>query len=82
MDVEAAVEKCASDNFGGEPATKTCIKDSTGLSDACVTCFDDTVACTVANCISDCIGGQTPACDACMEANCMPAFQTCSGLTQ
>ena len=80
-DVEAEVQQCAEENFGAEPGTKNCIKDSTGLSDPCVACFDDTVQCSVNNCIGDCIGGQSPACDACVDAKCMPAFQACSGLT-
>lgn len=79
--VEAQVEQCAQQNFGGEPGTKDCIKSETGLSDGCVTCFDDTVQCTVANCIAQCAGGQSPDCTACMDQNCTPAFVACSGLS-
>jgi hypothetical protein len=81
-DVEGIVEQCATENFGAEPATKECIADGTGLSDPCVTCFDDTIQCTVMNCIGECFNGMTPECTACMDANCTPAFEACSGLTQ
>ncbi|MEJ7732732.1 MAG: hypothetical protein WKG00_26465 [Polyangiaceae bacterium] len=81
-DVEGIVEQCATDSFGAEPATKDCITAGTGLSDPCVTCFDDTVQCTVMKCIGDCFGGMTPECTACMDANCTPAFEACSGLDQ
>lgn len=79
--VQTQVEQCAQQNFGAEPGTKDCIKSTTGLSDGCVTCFDDTVQCTVANCIAQCAGGQTPDCTACMDQHCTPAFVQCSGLS-
>lgn len=78
--VESQVEACAQESFGQEPATTDCIKQATNLSDPCVACFAETVACTVDNCIGDCIGGQSPECQACMDANCTPAFEACSGL--
>jgi hypothetical protein len=80
VDIQAAVKKCAEDNFGGEPGTKDCIK-MIGLSDGCTTCFDDTIQCVVSKCFNECAFSPDSAeCATCRATNCDPAFETCSGL--
>lgn len=79
--VSKAVETCAMSSFGDAAKATPCIKKETGLSDGCVTCFSNLLGCTFKSCMMDCIGGKTPACDACMASKCNKAFTTCSGLT-
>jgi len=79
--VSKAVEKCAMSTFGDAAKATPCIKKDTGLSDGCVSCFSNLLSCTFKSCMMDCLGGQTPACDACMAKNCNAAFTKCSGLT-
>ena len=79
--VAKSTEKCALASFGDAKKASECIKKETGLSDGCVTCFADLLSCTFAKCIADCMGGQTPKCDACLAKNCNASFTTCSGLT-
>lgn len=79
--VSKAVETCAMSSFGDAAKATPCIKKETGLSDGCVTCFSNLLSCTFKSCMMDCIGGKTPACDACMAKNCNSAFTKCSGLT-
>jgi hypothetical protein len=78
--VEQQVHACAQQHLGQEPATKDCIEQSTKLSDPCATCFDETVHCAIQSCASECLGGPSAACQACMDQHCMPAFDACSGL--
>jgi hypothetical protein len=80
IDVGMVVGDCAMMTLGMEPATSNCIMMS-GLSAGCTACFSATVSCTVANCLSQCIGGDSPACLDCRATNCDPAFAACSGLT-
>jgi hypothetical protein len=94
VDIAGIVGTCAQQNlnFGpppslNEPATLQCIKAGTavdggpGLSDACAACFDAAAQCTVAMCLTECLGGtMSPSCVMCRQMKCDPAFQTCSGL--
>lgn len=80
IDAGAITGMCASDNFGGEPATQNCIRSMTGLSNACADCFDGEVRCSVMNCALRCFS-DTPDCAACRAMYCDAAFASCSGLT-
>ncbi len=79
IDVGMVVGDCAMTTFGAEPATSNCIMMS-GLSSGCTACFSATVSCTVMHCITQCIGGETPACADCRAMNCNDAFMTCAGI--
>jgi hypothetical protein len=60
----------------------TCIMGMVNLSAGCSDCYAGTVACTTANCLSQCLANPAaPACTACqVEKGCRSAFATCSGL--
>jgi hypothetical protein len=64
--------------------TRSCIRSNEALSpfsSACVDCFLDAVDCARANCLSECLAGDSPVCDKCQEdQGCTSAFFACSGL--
>lgn len=78
--VGTVVGNCAMNSFGREPATQDCIRSMSGLTMACADCYDGEVRCTTMHCLSQCIGGNTPACNTCRMTNCDPAFTVCSGV--
>jgi len=79
-DVPAAVEKCATDNSAGEPATKNCIKQI-GISEACATCYDAAVQCGAANCWLDCLlDPKASDCILCQQKHCDGPLVACSGI--
>ncbi len=81
--IEKTMVTCVMQCFmgGGEPCIKTCIAKATGLSDPCSTCFAKTGDCSFKKCPAECAAdpnGQK--CKDCLAKNCIPAFETCSGL--
>ena len=80
-DVEAISYDCALKNLGNAKAATECIQEETGLSDACVGCFGQVNACGMSKCLAQCIQPQSKACTECIDENCMPAFEECSGLS-
>jgi len=52
------------------------------LTDACAGCYAESVACTIENCIGECVSD--PESDACIQCRedegCTPGFFDCSGL--
>lgn len=64
--------------------TRMCLRQNAELdpfSDACLECFLDSAACAREFCVSECLAGDTPQCDACREENgCTPEFYECAGL--
>jgi hypothetical protein len=64
--------------------TRTCMRENPALdpfSDACLDCFLDSADCAREFCVSECLAGDSPGCDACREENgCTPDYYTCSGL--
>lgn len=81
IDVSDAVGTCASDCFGAGPCVRRCITNDIGLSSECTECYVDVTRCTVQNCIADCAGADSAACEACRDAaGCTSDFDTCSGL--
>ncbi len=79
-DVEAISCDCALKNFGNAANATKCIQDETGLSDACVACFGEINACGMSKCLALCFNPSSPECTACIDANCMPAFEEYPGL--
>lgn len=66
-----------------------CLGQRVGVSATCQDCYGDIVACGASACAFECIcrigpeGCQGPAlvaCNTCLNANCVPAFNDCSGL--
>ena len=78
--LSAQIEACVASCFGGPDACLMCLADATNLSTECSTCFSDVTLCTIENCIGDCAGGASPACDQCRADNCNEAFSSCAGI--
>jgi cysteine-rich repeat protein len=57
------------------------LEAQSGLGGPCAGCFGDREACRFDSCLLTCFGGaNTPTCITCMETDCDPAFDACSGL--
>lgn len=84
MDVNAAVQSCASSCLGAAMCVTDCVVRDTGLSRPCSQCYGDVAGCTVMNCALQCIGGgDSPACMMCRdEMGCTEGFSRCSGFTE
>lgn len=67
-----------------ESCAVDCITDELDMSSECATCYAQTVACTVENCLSDCLNDpEADKCKACqVESGCRAAFNECSGLPE
>jgi len=65
-----------------ETCSRDCITMMLDMSSECATCYADTVNCTIAKCLSECIGdAEAAACKQCqVDKGCRSAFDTCSGL--
>jgi hypothetical protein len=58
-----------------------CMVKMAGLTPGCAVCYGNSITCAAHNCLTECINGNgTPACLACSEQHCTPAFRVCSGL--
>lgn len=66
-----------------------CVGDATGFSDECSACYGGSSTCGARNCATPCTCLGLPsgcdesaraACDACVNDNCTPAFNECSGI--
>lgn len=57
----------------------TCVRNATGLSGDCALCYGVSAQCGLVNCAGSCAVDQgSPACTACLDTNCIPAFDTCA----
>lgn len=82
VDEAMIAEDCGRTCFGGSRCVRDCMVDMAGVSLECATCFGETAQCTARNCALRCSGGDTPECTMCrMEAGCISAFESCSGLS-
>ena len=65
-----------------ETCSRDCITMMLDMSSECATCYADTVNCTIAKCLAECIGDpEAAACKQCqVEKGCRAAFDSCSGL--
>ncbi|HYC53483.1 MAG TPA: hypothetical protein VEL28_00890 [Candidatus Binatia bacterium] len=58
-----------------------CVASATGATSACSTCYGQTAECGLQNCAQQCaINQSAPPCLACLDANCVTAFDACTGL--
>lgn len=82
---QMAIQSCAQNNLNTstlmlkEPQALQCIQN-TGLSMACAVCIDANANCTIVNCLTACIGGDTPGCRSCRATNCDQALLDCAGV--
>ncbi len=59
----------------------TCVTGTTGLSYECALCYGRSSQCGIAACTAECAVDQTaPACTACLDVNCIPAFDECASV--
>merc|ERR1719492_577991 len=80
-DFASDLSKCGNKCLGTAACSTDCIK-KLGYTEGCSTCFGDLVGCTKDNCMFDCMmDAQGSSCKSCVDKNCTPAFETCSGLT-
>jgi hypothetical protein len=79
-DVQAGVETCASDCFGGRPCMRMCLTNDVGLSMECAECYVEVTSCTIQNCLSECAGSDRSMCEMCRDdSGCTAGFLTCAG---
>ncbi len=62
--------------------SRDCILDMLDMSSDCSKCYADTVACTIMNCLAECVNDpEAAACKQCqVDQGCRAAFNECSGL--
>ena len=67
-----------------ESCAVECITDDLEISQECATCYAQTVACTVENCLSECLADtEAEKCKVCqVDSGCRAAFNECSGLPE
>ena len=64
----------------GPDCAAQCLRENS-LSAGCANCAGQYAACTANKCLVECAADPTaPGCLACADANCLDAFQSCSGL--
>jgi hypothetical protein len=65
-----------------DDCSRDCILEKLDMSSECATCYADTVNCTIAKCLAECIGDpEADACKQCqVDEGCRAAFDECSGL--
>jgi len=78
--VDQGISGCIGSCLVPGPACGMCIQTATGFTAECTACFSDIVACTVMNCVANCINPADPACETCRVDNCGAAFEACAGL--
>merc|ERR1712159_376055 len=78
---EADMNACGHSSLGDQDKATICMVGKEGYSQTCAACFGATIACTAKDCLLKCMGGETDDCKQCVQENCSPAFNTCSGLT-
>ncbi len=85
FDIEQISTDCVIANILGDPdgsKAKKCIQDATDLSDQCTECFGEVALCGKDKCLGSCaINPDGQDCTDCIAANCLPAFEECSGLS-
>jgi hypothetical protein len=67
-----------------ESCAVECITAELAMSQECATCYAQTVACTVQNCLSECLADtEAEKCKVCqVDSGCRAAFNDCSGLPE
>jgi len=81
-DFAADMSTCGHKCMGAGSCVSDCIATTDGYTKDCAGCFGALAQCTKDHCLLQCLGGNTPACTACVvKAGCDKDFSTCSGLT-
>jgi hypothetical protein len=67
-----------------ENCARDCLLEELAMSSECAQCYVDTVACTVMNCLAECVNNpEADECKVCqVEKGCRDAFNECSGLPE
>lgn len=71
---------CGYQSWGNKLSATKCMKEKEAYSDKCAACFAETISCTANHCLWQCMRSQSSACTQCVDKNCEPGFQSCSGL--
>ena len=75
------IESCAKGCLGREGCTSSCIEKK-GFTGDCAACFGSLSSCTLGNCLSKCMLGQSKGCTDCVYEKCTPAFLECTGFSE
>jgi hypothetical protein len=51
------------------------------MSTSCIQCHSSVIACGAESCLVDCMDPTSLECGNCIDANCIPAYKTCLGVT-
>ncbi len=76
------INTCARNNFGDCDSSTVCIQEQTQLSNICCHCYGNDIECMSNNCMMKCISDDK--CNECIDCHtqyCLPALQTCTGIT-
>lgn len=63
-----------------EACFDACMSAQVPLTDDCIGCFSDQVDCVTSQCFFPCVFGSEAQCAACVQANCLEAFNECAGV--
>lgn len=63
-----------------EACFEECMSNQVPLTANCIDCFTQQVDCATSSCFFPCVFGSEAECAACIEANCLAAFQDCAGI--
>ncbi|MGF1565625.1 MAG: putative metal-binding motif-containing protein [Flavobacteriales bacterium] len=63
-----------------EACFEACMSNQVPLTANCIDCFTQQVDCATSSCFFPCVFGSEADCAACIEANCLVAFQECAGI--
>jgi hypothetical protein len=75
------VWKCELSNIGNMSAVAMCIQMLDGLSTGCADCFAAYSGCSAEKCLTMCAPApDSSGCQTCTQAECEPAFTSCTGL--
>ncbi|KAL1512331.1 hypothetical protein AB1Y20_005593 [Prymnesium parvum] len=77
------MKACAPGCLGASKCTAACVaRRQPGLTEGCVKAYGDLAQCTARRCWSQCVGGASARCEACVEASCNPEFFGSTGLKE
>jgi len=72
--------RCGKSCWGSSDCVAKCIVKKRGYTEKCSKCYGELGSCTLGNCLSKCIWGNSPSCGQCQQNACVPAFEKCSGV--
>ena len=80
-DLDGQLDACSASCDGADDLSAClteCFTDGLGVSPGCVECQVQLLECAVVSCPGDC-GVNDPACEACLEDNCLDDYLSCTG---